>query len=81
MFSSRNRPGLLAGVVAFTILVSVPGDLRAQDVAPGRADEEVRAAAGAFVQAFNDLEWDAFEASWEDRGLIVHLHASDPSVD
>ena len=56
------RPGLALGIVVLTVSAWVPGVVRAQETA-GQEDE-VMAAAETFVRAFNDLEWETFEASW-----------------
>lgn len=35
--------------------------------APGSPEEEVRQAAAEFVDAFNDLDWSRFAASWDEN--------------
>ena len=51
---------MILPILALTALV--PSSVGAQD--PGELRAQVAHAAEAFVDAFNDLDWDRFEAAW-----------------
>ena len=84
MFTTTScRPGLVFGSVVLALSMWVPGDVRAQEaVVTEDVDSAVREAAGAFVRAFNDLDWGAFEASWaEDATAFFPVPGSDRRVE